>query len=1081
MTGGRAAAFGLLVGLLLAGAPAAAFASRLASTTVVTPHDSVAPPVTALLAPPAALPTDRVIVRFRPGDGGQSSGRRALGLPVLREEPSGITVLAVAPPDVPAVVARLQALPEVEYAEPDYRLGIFDGPLTAQESDDGRLLRSGVPLTGTISPATDVDTFWFDAVAGQRATIRLTRQSVTLDPYLRLFTPTGALLAWDDDSGGGLNALLPSVLLSASGPYRVEASSYLGASSGPYELLLTLDGVPSPTATRTATSTPGSPTPTRTPPPGGVVTPNDPGYGQQYGLQRIRAGPGWASSTGSEEIIIAIVDTGVDLTHPDLAAKIVPGWDFVNNDPIAQDDHGHGTHVAGIAAAITNNGLGIAGVSWGARILPVKVLNAAGSGYTSDVAAGIIWAADHGAKVINLSLGGPSSSATLESAVNYAVARGALVVAAAGNSGNSTPNYPAAYPAALAVAATDSADARASFSTFGPFVDIAAPGVSIASTVPTGVCDLCSPSGYASLSGTSMATPHVAGVAAVLAGLAGAPTSALIRAAIESTALDRGPAGRDDLFGHGVVQLDAAIRFLEQGGSTPTPAPSPTPTASRTATRTPPTTTPTSSPTATPSPSPTALLPPVTPIFTLLRPAEGLTSSPVDVVIEGRGLSSITSATLRHAKTGAFVPLLGVRAVDATRLFGVIPAGLEAGAYDLVLTNPGAPETVARNVYRAIDPLADDFLVEPADLWTLPARLYAGTEAELGVNIRRRGVGPATRLPVRFYEGAPDAGGRVIADLTVSFEARARFASASTPWSLGTATGPVSVTVVLDPDGAVPEGSIANNRASRTLFVHEGGSDTAPPVVASLVVNGGAPAVDDPVARLALRASDPPPGSGLAWLLVVELALDATSGTWAPVQTTAWLPFRPSLTLTLTPGAGARAVQAFVADAAGNVSLRPAVARFDVVPARDTLLSGQTRVFRRYLRAGETMTVRVTPHSGDPDLYLWDPRGQRVLVRNASGTAVDEGSIVASLAGWYQVEVEASSETTYAITMEVGTAGMSGLSEGSEPNAAKPLRTDPVVDVALEPADGVAVPSPPERIPAQLAIPAAFNRSALER
>lgn len=111
MTGGRAAAFGLLVGLLLAGAPAAAFASRLASTALVTPHDSVAPPVTALLAPPAALPTDRVIVRFRPGDGGQSSDRRALGLPVLREEPSGITVLAVAPPDVPAVVARLQALP----------------------------------------------------------------------------------------------------------------------------------------------------------------------------------------------------------------------------------------------------------------------------------------------------------------------------------------------------------------------------------------------------------------------------------------------------------------------------------------------------------------------------------------------------------------------------------------------------------------------------------------------------------------------------------------------------------------------------------------------------------------------------------------------------------------------------------------------------------------------------------------------------------------------------------------------------------------------------------------------------------
>jgi hypothetical protein len=287
---------------------------------------------------------------------------------------------------------------------------------------------------------------------------------------------------------------------------------------------------------------------------------------------------------------------------------------------------------------------------------------------------------------------------------------------------------------------------------------------------------------------------------------------------------------------------------------------------------------------------------------------------------------------------------------------------------------------------------------------------------------------------------------------------------------------------VLDPDGTAPEVSTANNRASRTVTINEGGSDIVPPVAASLVVNDGALTIDDPVARLALRASDPPPGSGLALVLLVERALDPTSGTWAPVQTTAWLPFRPSLTLTLTPAAGARAIQAFVADAAGNVSLRPAVARFDVVPARDTLLSGQTRVFRRFLRAGEAMTVRLTPLAGDPDLYLWDPRGQRLLVRNAGGTAVDEGTVVATMAGWYQIEVEAYTETTYAITMEVGAVGPSGLSAASEPNAAKPLpRTDPAVDVALEPADGLALPDPPERRPAQLAVPAVFNRSGLDR
>lgn len=283
---------------------------------------------------------------------------------------------------------------------------------------------------------------------------------------------------------------------------------------------------------------------------GTEIFPNDPGWGNQYNMNAIRAPAGWELNTGAVWVTIAIVDTGVDLLHPDLFVRILPGYDFVNSDSDPQDDNGHGTHVAAIAAASTNNGEGVAGVNWGANILPIKVLNSSATGTYANVSAGIVWATDHGAQVINLSLGGPSPSFVLNDAVNYAYQRGVILVASTGNAGAPAVLYPAAYDPVIAVGATDSGNNWAGFSNYGPELDVVAPGVDIYSAFPGG--------GYGYRSGTSMAAPHVSGLAALLWGIPG-NGPARIRTLIESSALDLGASGWDEYFGSGLIQMDAAI------------------------------------------------------------------------------------------------------------------------------------------------------------------------------------------------------------------------------------------------------------------------------------------------------------------------------------------------------------------------------------------------------------------------------------------------------------------------------------------------------------------------------------------
>jgi subtilisin family serine protease len=313
-----------------------------------------------------------------------------------------------------------------------------------------------------------------------------------------------------------------------------------------------------------------------------TLEPDDPFYGPsaEWGLPLIGAPIAWDTSTGADGPILAVVDTGVDATHPDFDGRVLPGIDLVNGDDDASDDNGHGTHVAGIMAATGNNGIGGAGVCWGCRILPVKALDAAGSGTYSTVASGITWAADHGASVINLSLGGSADSVTLRAAVAYARERGAVIVAAAGNNGSTTPFYPAAFEGVVAVGAADPVDARYDFSDYGrDWVDVAAGGCS-ESTWPG--------SAYASLCGTSMATPFVSGSLGLLLAADPAVTPADAEAALEATAGPEGIAWT----AFGVVHLDRALPSLLAIG-TPYPVPTPTPTP-----------VPTPAPTPTPAPAP---------------------------------------------------------------------------------------------------------------------------------------------------------------------------------------------------------------------------------------------------------------------------------------------------------------------------------------------------------------------------------------------------------------------------------------------------------------------------------------------
>ncbi|WP_229496633.1 S8 family serine peptidase [Massilia polaris] len=292
------------------------------------------------------------------------------------------------------------------------------------------------------------------------------------------------------------------------------------------------------------------------------MTPSDTYYSTAWHLPKIGAPAAWDVATGSG-VTIAILDGGVEASHPDLAGHMVPGWNFFDNNSNTADVNGHGTKVAGVAAAIGNNAVGATGAAWNAKIMPMRISDGAGNiTYYSTVANALTWAADHGARVANISYI-VSHVAAVQTAAQYMRSKGGVVVASAGNTGAYTAN--ANTSAIITVAGTDSSDVRASWSAYGPIVDVAAPGVSIRTTAVGGA--------YGSYSGTSFSSPLTAGVVALMLSANPALQPSQVDSILASTADDKGTAGRDDYYGYGRINATRAIAAAKAAVTSDTSVP----------------------------------------------------------------------------------------------------------------------------------------------------------------------------------------------------------------------------------------------------------------------------------------------------------------------------------------------------------------------------------------------------------------------------------------------------------------------------------------------------------------------------
>jgi subtilisin family serine protease len=853
---------------------------------------------------------------------------------------------------------------------------------------------------------------------------------------------------------------------------------------------------------------------------------------------------------GGSDVHAYIIDTGIRTTHAEFSGRVGAGRDFVNNDSDPNDCNGHGTHVAGTVGGTTY------GVAKQITLHGVRVLNCAGSGYTSDVVAGIDWVTANAIKpaVANMSLGGGASS-TLDTALRNSVDAGIVYVVAAGNTNRDACSAsPAREPSAIAVGATGSSDRRASFSNYGACLDLFAPGVGIVSAYYTG------DTATATLSGTSMAAPHVAGVVARY--LQGAPfaspaevAAALMGDATTNVVSDPGSGSPNRLLFDGLdapppptpTTTSAPPTLMPAMTPMPTPVqegaptpgqdatPTPTPTMTPTVTGTPPTPTPTpiqegtytSTPTATPTMTPTVTgtpptaTPTMTPIVTGTPPTPTPTMTPIVTgtpptptpVQEGTYTSTPTSTptvTLTPTATAtptATPPLLALTRLEPNQglnitpnevfIFGsklqadtlitvggvavknyhldaagasaVVPPTLAPGSYAVTAVNPdGASFTLAHG-YTVIDSSQQDLAVTDLDLWINPSTVRQGQAANVGVNVHRSGG--TTTLPgvaVAFYLDTLTPAAQLGTSTTPPLDAGVNVVdTALLSWTPAT-TGRHTLYAVIDPDGQIEEGSEENNTARWEIEVltTEEVRDTTPPAITQIAIDGNAQMATAPIVTMAITATDT--GGKVSAMYFVERIYNNAARLWAPRQQSGWIDFRPAFNMTLSETGGARYLQVWVADEAGNISTSSLRALINYLPAQESVLEGQVRLYRLWLTNGEQTQASLTPTSGDPDLYVWAEGGALAGYSNLAGAAVDSLHFTAQVAGLYQFEVHGYTESSYHLVLTTG-ASAALVAPGAANSKSVP--TTPVVAPASAPPGQQALPVAPRLAEWQLFLP----------
>jgi len=423
-------------------------------------------------------------------------------------------------------------------------------------------------------------------------------------------------------------------------------------------------------------------------------------------------------------------------------------------------------------------------------------------------------------------------------------------------------------------------------------------------------------------------------------------------------------------------------------------------------------------------------------------------------MISGVGLRLDTELLIEGVALQGYTPANA----QGTLAYAVVPPTLAPGLYAITALNSDGASFTLPNAYSVIDANRPDLAVTDADLWFDPLPARQDSMLTVGVNVHRSG-GEQTLsgVEVAFYRGSRDPANFLgVATLPPLEPGVGVIDSAYVGWT-PTAPGAYTLLAVVDPDNRIEEGSKTNNTAQWTLTVlpPTASDDTTPPTVERLTIEGGAPWTTAPTVTLTIEAVD---NVGVASMYLVERTYNNAARQWVAVQQSGWIAFDSPYPLAFSPVGGARYVQAWVADDAGNVSTLSQRALINYLAASDTLRQGQVRIYRVYLRSGESLSAVVTPTTGDPDLYIWDEMGTLVAYSDNLDLTPDAATVVAVNDGYHQIEVHGYLDSVYALTLSAGAQRASHILPADN---GKPLPTAPVVNPASAPPDRQTLPAPP--------------------